>query len=131
MTEPKYFGRVKGGMTLHCEDVEGTSVRFILGRFGEDPTKLIDAFWEEQTGDFEIVPLFSYGAGPRSELCTARSLAVALQTLSVELGGRVEQQWKAACEAHSVAWPKRLTPQGVETPKASRTETDLNVGANG
>ena len=111
MTEPKYFGRLKGGISLHCEDVEGTSVRFILGRFGEDPTKLIDAFWKEQTGDFEIVPLFGYGNAPRPELCTARSLAAALQTATIDPGSRTEQQWKRVCEQHNVAWPTRLQPK--------------------
>jgi hypothetical protein len=90
----KYFGRIKGTMTLHCEDVDATGVRFILGRFGEDPTKLINAFWKEYdgVGGFEVIPLFSYGNAPRSELCTQQSLASALQTVTLEPDSLVEKE---------------------------------------
>jgi hypothetical protein len=111
LSEPKYFGRVKGGMTLHCEDVEGISVRFILGYFGEDPAKLIAAFWKEQEGaaSFQVVPVFAYGEAPRSELCTQQSLAAALQSVTLERDGIIEKKWKELAEEFDVTW--RLRPR--------------------
>ena len=114
-----FFEHIRGGFSIHV-DAEGSTVpavRFCLARFGEDADRVLAAFWREVgAGDFELVPLFAYGSAPRAELCTARSLAAALQTASIEPGSRTEQQWKAVCEHHNVAWPKRLTPQ---KPKAA------------
>jgi hypothetical protein len=58
------FQHVKGAFTLYCggDDVEIADVRFVLAHFGEDPAKVIAAFWQERRGDFLIVPLFAYGA---------------------------------------------------------------------
>ncbi len=121
-----YFTAVKGGFSIHVEEDEFAGVRFCLARFGEDPDKVLDAFWRENnSSDFEIVPVFAYGSPPRPELCTARSLAAALQSVTLEPGSRTEQQWRQAAEALNVAWPKRLEPR-----KPNRAETDLNVSAN-
>jgi hypothetical protein len=81
-------------------------VRFILVRQGEDPDLAIAAFWKEHRGHWSVVPLYSYGAAPRSELCTARSLAAALQVATIPT--EATQKWRAACELHNVAWPRRL-----------------------
>ena len=112
-----YFTQIKGGFSVHVQEHDFEGVRFALARFGEDPDKVLAAFWKENNGggDFEVVPLFSHGAAPRTELCSQRSLAAALQTASIEPGSRTEQQWKAVCEAHCVAWPTRLKPK----PKAA------------
>ena len=112
-----YFSQIKGGFSVHVQEHDFEGVRFALARFGEDPSRVIDAFWRENnSGDFEIVPLFSYGNAPRAELCTQQSLARALQSVTLEPGSRTEQQWKAVCEHHNVAWPKRLEPK---KPKAA------------
>jgi hypothetical protein len=117
--EPKYFDRVKGGMTLHSEDVDDATVRFILCRHGEDPAKAIAQFWHEYEGaaDFTIVPLFSFGGIPRAALCTPQSLASALQSVTLEPNGRVEQAWKRLADDLCVAWPRRLQPK----PKPAET----------
>jgi hypothetical protein len=107
----EFFGSVRGALSVYCDSNDGTltDARFILCRYGEDPDKVVATFWREhQSGNFSVVPLFAHGLPPRSELCSQRSLAAALQTATIEPGGTVEQQWKAACEAHNVAWPKRL-----------------------
>ncbi len=76
-----FFSQIKGGFSVHVEEDGFTGVRFCLARFGEDPDKVLAQFWRENSGggDFELVPLFSYGAAPRAELCSQRSLAAALQ----------------------------------------------------
>lgn len=113
----EFFSQIKGGFSVHVEEDAFAGVRFALARFGEDPDKVLAAFWKENSiGDFELVPLFAYGAAPRSEPCTARSLAAALQSVTIEPGSRTEQQWKAVCEQHNVAWPTRLQPR---KPKAA------------
>jgi hypothetical protein len=107
----EFFASVRGALSVYCDNNDGTltDARFILARFGEDPDKVIAAFWREHAdGRFSIVPLFAYGTAPRTELCSQRSLAAALQTATIEPSSVVEQQWKAVCEAHNVAWPKRL-----------------------
>ena len=109
MTE--FFGSVRGALSVYCSSDDGqlTDARFVLARFGEDPDKVVAAFWREHgDGRFAIVPLFAYGAPPRRELCSQKSLAAALQTVTIEPSSVVEQQWKSVCEAHNVAWPKRL-----------------------
>ena len=101
MTE--FFQHIRGGFSLHVdgEDIAVTNVRFILGRHGEDITRLISAFWKECRGDFEIVPLFCYGGAPRKELCTGQLLAAALQTADIEPGNRDRATLRA--------WAVRLT----------------------
>jgi hypothetical protein len=106
-----YFGSVRGALSVYCDNNDGllTDARFILARYGEDPDKVIAAFWREHnSGNFSVIPLFAYGNPPRKELCTKQSLAAALQTVTIDPSSVVEQQWKAVCAAHSVAWPKRL-----------------------
>ena len=79
---------------------------------------MLAAFWKENNGegDFEVVPLFAYGSAPRLELCTQRSLASALQSVTLDPGSRTEQQWKQVAQALDVQWPTRLTPK---KPKAA------------
>jgi hypothetical protein len=113
-TRSKYFGRLKGGVSLHCEDAEDTAVRFILLKFGEDTTKAIAWFWKEYhedggTGSFTVVPLFSFGSAPRIELCSQQSLATALQSVTLDRDSLVEKAWKEAAEELNVAWPVRLS----------------------
>lgn len=114
-----FFEHIRGGFSIHVSN-EGDgvpNVRFALARFGEDPDRVIGAFWKEtNSADCEVIPLFAYGSAPRAELCTPRSLAAAMQSVTLEPGSRTEQQWKAVCEAHSVAWPTRLSPK---KPKAA------------
>jgi hypothetical protein len=108
MTE--FFKHVKGGFTIYVggEDVEIADVRFVLAYFGEDATKVIEAFWQERRGEFSIVPLFAYGGVPRRELCTQQSLVGALQTVTLEPGSFTEMKWRKLCAEMNVAWPKRL-----------------------
>jgi hypothetical protein len=107
----EFFNSVRGALSVYCDSNDGmlTDARFILARHGEDPDKVVAAFWREHnSGNFAVIPLFAYGNPPRKELCSQRSLAAAVQTAAIEPGGVVEQQWKSVCEAHDVAWPKRL-----------------------
>ena len=115
----KFFEHIRGGFSIHVEG-EGPfvpAVRFCLARHGEDAGLVLKAFWHEVgQGDFEVVPLFSHGAAPRRELCTQRSLAAALQTVSLEPSSVTEGQWKQVAQALDVQWPTRLTPK---KPKAA------------
>jgi hypothetical protein len=107
----EFFGSVRGALSVYCDNNDGmlTDARFILARFGEDPDKVVAAFWREHSsGNFSVIPLFAYGTAPRAELCSQRSLAAALQTVTIEPSSVVEQQWQQVCAAHNVAWPKRL-----------------------
>ena len=110
MTE--FFASVRGAPSLYVDNNDGTltDVRCILLRQGEDAALGIEAFWKEKhdSGNFAVIPLFSYGNPPRRELCTQQSLTAALQSATIEPGGAVEQQWRAVAEALRVAWPKRL-----------------------
>ena len=105
-----FFSQIKGGFSVHVEEDGFTGVRFCLARFGEDPDKVLAQFWRENSGggDFELVPLFSYGAAPRLELCSQRSLASALQSVTIAPGSRTEQQWQAVANQLGVAWPTRI-----------------------
>jgi hypothetical protein len=106
-----FFSSTRGGITLYVDSHDGTltDCRFVMARFGEDPDKVVATFWREHgDANFSIVPLFAYGSAPRAALCTQRSLAAAMQSVEIEPSGVVEQQWRAACEALNVAWPKRL-----------------------
>jgi hypothetical protein len=105
-----FFDRVRGAPTTYLDATDGnmTDIRLVIARFGEDPEKVLRQFWKEHDGTFAVVPLFAYGNAPRKELCTARSLAAAVQSVDLETGSAAEQQWKTACEHHCVAWPKRL-----------------------
>jgi hypothetical protein len=103
-----YFKRVTGNFSLYSDAAGSPDVRFAVAHFGEDAELVVAAFWKERGGDFSIVPLFAFGAAPRRDLCTQKSLVAALQTVQFDLGSRTEQQWKACCEHHKVPWPKRL-----------------------
>jgi hypothetical protein len=119
-----YFENVKGGFSIYTDasaDGSAPNVRFCLAYFGEDAEKVLEAFHKEHRTDCLMVPIFGYGSmGPRIELSSPRSLAAALATATIEPDGVVGQQWRAACEYHGVAWPKRLSrPNRSETgPKA-------------
>ena len=102
MTE-KFFSKLRGGLSLYHEDVEGIGFRFIVGFHGEDVSLLLKQFWREESGEYQVIPVFSYGGAPRAQFCTQRSLAAALQSADIEPGSRTEQQWKSACERHDVA----------------------------
>jgi hypothetical protein len=108
-----FFSQIKGGFSVHVEEDGFTGVRFCLARFGEDPDKVLAQFWRENSGggDFELVPL-----APRLELCSQRSLASALQSVTIAPGSRTEQQWQAVANQLGVAWPTRLQPK---KPKAA------------
>ena len=108
MTE--YFKHVRGGSTIYLggDHVEITDTRFVLAHYGEDADKVIEAFWDERRGDFLIIPLFAYGAVPRRELCSQKSLVAALQTVTIEPGSTVEMRWRKLCDEMAVSWPKRL-----------------------
>jgi hypothetical protein len=111
------FEHVRGQYTLYS-DKEGdalSSVRFLHGRIGEDPQKLIDRFsFEEGSGDFSLMPLLAWGQPPRKGLCSPRSLTEALKLVRIEPGSREEQIWKECCEHHGVPWPKRLQAQATK-----------------
>jgi hypothetical protein len=107
----EFFGSVRGALSVYCDNNDGalTDARFVLARFGEDPALVVAQFWREHnSANFSVIPLFAHGNPPRTELCSQRSLASALQTVTLEASGVVEQQWQQVCAAHNVAWPKRL-----------------------
>jgi hypothetical protein len=106
-----YFEHTRGGFTIYtdAENDSLNSARFLLGRFGEDPELLVVRFWREWgDGDYQIVPLMSYGLPPRRALCTKRSLAAALQSVRLEPGSVTEQRWRVLADDLDVAWPTRL-----------------------
>jgi hypothetical protein len=106
-----YFEHTRGGFTIYtdAENDSLNSARFLLGRFGEDPELLVARFWREWgDGDYQIVPLFSYGLPHRRQLCTQRSLSLALQSVQLEPDSALGMQWKEVADALNVAWPKRL-----------------------
>jgi hypothetical protein len=108
---PEFFDKVRGALSCYTDASDGhlTDARLILCRHGEDAQKCIDAFWREnRDGTFAVIPLFAHGNPPRWELCTKESLTTALRSVVFDVGSRTEQQWRAACEHHSVPWPKRL-----------------------
>jgi hypothetical protein len=110
----EYFDRLRGGTTLYFGSEGISDVRLILMHYGEDPIRVIEAFWQERKGgDFCVVPITAYGSFPRRDLCTQQSLVAALQTATIPLGGVEERKWREACEAHHVAWPKRLQPKAA------------------
>ena len=82
-----FFEHVRGGFSIHVEG-EGPfvpAVRFCLARFGEDADRVLTAFWQEVgAGDFEVVPLFSLRSRTSPRVMHSRSLAAALQTVSIE-----------------------------------------------
>lgn len=110
MTE--FFDKVRNAPSTYVDANDGmlTDCRLVIYRHGEDPEMVLQAFAEEHRGhaNFAIIPLAAYGNPPRKELCNQRSLVSALQSAIVEPNSVSEQQWKAVCEFHSVAWPKRL-----------------------
>jgi hypothetical protein len=111
MTE--YFDRIKSVGTIYLSDEHGdgqlADIRLVAYRFGEDVERVVTQFWKEHPNvAFSIAPVASYGSPPRSALCTKRSLEAALKTVSLEIGSRTEQQWRAACAHYRVTWPARL-----------------------
>jgi hypothetical protein len=105
----EYFDKVRGGCTLYYGSEGVNDVRFVLMHFGEDPSRVIEAFWSEKKGgDFVVTPIVAYGAPPRRDLCTQKSLVSALQTATIPLGGVEEARWRGVCEFHAVQWPRRL-----------------------
>ena len=103
----EFFGSVRGALSVYCDSNDGTltDARFILARFGEDPDKVVAAFWREHnSGNFAVIPLFAYGNPPRKELWPTQSLREALKTAVITPESTAEQQWKSACEAHGVPW---------------------------
>jgi hypothetical protein len=106
-----HFSRTSGSFTLYTgsEKDHMAQVRFCLARFGEDPDKVLKAFWtEHKTGDFAVVPLFAYGLPPRRELCTPKSLSSALAQVDLQPGGLPWMKWKALADQLNVTWPVRL-----------------------
>ena len=62
-----FFEHVRGGFSIHvANEGDGVpNVRFALARFGEDPDRVLAAFWSEtNSADCEIIPLFAYGSPP-------------------------------------------------------------------
>ena len=109
--DEEFFTNTTGGFVLYAAK-EGDAVqscRFALARFGEDAEKVLEQFWDEQPGgNFQVVPVFAHGLPPRFPLCTARSIAAALQVVSFEPGSALEKQWREIAERLGVAWPQRF-----------------------
>jgi hypothetical protein len=127
-----YFDRVRQAPSTYVDSHDGalTDVRMCVARVGEDANKVLDAFWREHRGgSFSVIPLFAVGNAPRKELCSARSLTSALQTLGeLDAGSAIEQQWRAACEAHAVAWPKRFQPKPEPAAKPIAASANIEPG---
>jgi hypothetical protein len=106
-----YFSHTSGGFVLYSAR-EGDTIpgcRFALCRYGEDPQLCLDQFWGEQaSGDFQVVLLWSHGLCPRLPLTSQRSLAVALEVVSLERGSALEKQFKELCDRLNVRWPTRF-----------------------
>jgi hypothetical protein len=104
--------------TIYVDRADGDNVanpRLLMARVGEDAEKVVAAFWDEwPRADFVIAPLFFYGLAPRRSLCSAKSIAAALQTIQLEPNSILEQKWKELAEQFSVAWPKRLQAPGTK-----------------
>jgi hypothetical protein len=112
----EHFSSIKTAPSIYVDNDDGAlrDCRFILCRFGESADLAIQAFWKEHgDGNFAVAPVFSYGNAPRPDLCTQQSLVTALQSATIEPGSMIEQQWRAVCEHHSVAWPRRLQPKAA------------------
>lgn len=108
MTEG-FFGKVRGGLTLHVHEEEGVNCRFALGFFGEDPQLLIRQFETEISQECFIIPVFAYNAVPRHQLCSQRSLVAALQTVDLEIDSVPWTRWRELAEEFDVSWPRRLS----------------------
>jgi hypothetical protein len=104
-----YFEKLRGSFSLYYDAAESSDTRYLLMRFGESVDRVLEVFWKEHPAEsFSVVPLVAYGDAPRLHLCSQKSLAAALASVQLEPGSSTEQAWKAACEYHKVAWPKRL-----------------------
>jgi hypothetical protein len=103
-----YFSQARGIGTVYL-DREGdylADVRFALARHGEDAGLVVERFWQEQpSSGYTIVPIFSYGLPPRRPLSTAQSIAAALESVTLEPGSKLEQQWKEVADGLGVPWP--------------------------
>ena len=104
-----YFGQARSVGTVYL-DREGdylADVRFCLARHGEDASLVVERFWDEQpSSGFTVVPLFAHGLPPRRPLSTAKSIAAALESVTLEPGSKLEQQWKEVADGLGVPWPK-------------------------
>jgi hypothetical protein len=104
--------------TIYVDRADGDNManpRLVMARVGEDAEKVVAAFWDEwPRADFVIAPIFFYGLAPRRSLCSAKSIAAALQTIQLEPNSTLEQRWKELAEQFNIAWPKRLQGQGTK-----------------
>ena len=109
--DEEFFSHASGGFVLYSAK-EGDTVqgcRFCLARFGEDVGRVLEKFWDEQpSGDFVVVPVFAHGLPPRLPLSTPRSIAAALQVISLEPGSALEKRWREVADHLGVAWPRHL-----------------------
>ena len=124
MTE--FFGSVRGALSVYVDSNDGalTDARFILCRHGEDADKAVQAFWNEHgSGNFAVIPLFSYGNPPRPELCTRQSLREALKTAKIGENSTDEMAWKQACETHNVPWNAHKAAPGWKAQATNREVT--------
>jgi hypothetical protein len=107
--DQSFFSQARNVGTIYL-DREGdylADVRFCLARHGEDASLVIERFWDEQpSSGFTVVPLFAHGLPPRRALSTAQSIAAALESVTLEPGSRLEQQWKEVADGLGVPWPK-------------------------
>jgi hypothetical protein len=109
--DQSFFSQARGINTLYC-DKEGDAVadvRFCLARHGEDPSLVLEKFWDEQpSSGFTVVPLFSYGLPPRRALSTAQSIEAALASVTLEPGSMLEKQWREVADGLGAQWPTPL-----------------------
>ena len=72
----EYFDKVRSAPSTYVDSNDGmmTDVRLVIYRHGEDPQKVIAAFYaEHREANFAIIPLPSFGNPPRRDLCSPRS----------------------------------------------------------
>src|SRR5262245_59733290 len=106
-----FFSHASGGFVLYSakdgDTVQGC--RFALARYGEDAGLVLEQFWNEQPGgNFVVVPVFAHGLPPWLPLSTARSIAAALQVVSLEPGSALAMRWREVADHLGVAWPERF-----------------------
>jgi hypothetical protein len=106
-----FFSQARSVGTVYL-DREGdylADIRFCLARHGEDATLVIERFWDEQpSSGFTVVPLFAHGLPPRRALSTRASIEAALQSVTLEPGSKLEQQWREVADALGARWPTPL-----------------------
>jgi hypothetical protein len=110
-SDEDFFSHTSGGFVLYSAK-EGDTVsgcRFALARFGEDPSLVLQQFWDEQPGgNFVVAIVWGHGQPPRRSLCSKHSILSALETIMPEPGSAVEQRWKELCRDLGAAWPRHL-----------------------